>query len=156
MTAKGLLIALIVLDVLIPIALLCRAAGISFWPPFIFIFYFSACCNNDLAKLKEAAIGALIGIALSFSSGLVALVSSKGIGELAFLLLLFAFIALLLSGKNKYINNAGNLYLICLTAAAPEEARAEKLPTLLITFALSVGLCYAASRLAAKKRTNVK
>ena len=117
---KDFLIALILLAIIVPFVILFRFIGIPPWPVLVFVFYYSVFLRMDHTKLKETAIGALIGIAVSFSSPVIGLIN-QGLGELVFLLLLVAYFTFLLPGKIKYINHAGNLYLLCLTAIAPGE-----------------------------------
>jgi hypothetical protein len=150
----NLLKAIVLIAVLIPLVLGFNAIGIAYWPILIFIFYFSACLKLDFSKLKAAAAGALAGILVSFSSAVFGLLFGKGIGELIFLILLLVFIALVISGKYRYFNNLGNLYLLCLTAIAPEETKIENLPAIVITVAATALILFFIGKFAKLNRPN--
>jgi hypothetical protein len=119
-------ITLLLLAVVIPLVLGFRSLGIPSWPVLAFVFYFGAFLKMDFSKLKETTAGSLIGIAIPFSSPILCLIN-KGLGETVFLLLLIGYITVLLSDKSKYINNAGNLYILCLTAVVPGETSLRNL-----------------------------
>ena len=128
---KSLLNALVTLAILIPVVLGFSAVKIPFWPIIVFAFYYAVILHMEPSKFYTTAIGGLIGILASFSSPILGHFMGKAVGELVYLVLLFAIVTIMMDGRIKYVNDSSNLFLICLTAVASSDTKFENfLPVL--------------------------
>ena len=148
---KSVLTSIAVLIVLIPIVIGFRMVHIPYWPILIFAFYYQACMHLQPEALPSTAIGGGIGIMVSFSSAIVNQFIGAGVGDLTFLILLVVFIAFLIDGRVKQVNNMSNLFLICLTAVFPNESRIENIGPIILSYAIGVLIFFILSRLKKKK-----
>ncbi|MDR1639534.1 MAG: hypothetical protein LBC41_08365 [Clostridiales bacterium] len=137
------IIALLALAVIVPLALGFQALKMPYWPILAFVFYTSAIPLEE-SKFPEAAVGGLAGIFLSYSSAIFGAFLGKGAGELIFLILLAAFLAILIDGRAKYVNQASNLYLMCATAIDLNQKELANLLPVVVSYAIGVIGCFAA------------
>ncbi len=135
---KSMLITSAILAILIPIVLGFSAVKIPFWPILIFVFYYAIILHMDPAKFYTTAVGGLIGILVSFSGTIMGHFMGKAVGEVTYLILLFAFITIMIDGRIKYVNDSSNLFLICLTAIAVSDTELENFYPVLVSYFIAV------------------
>lgn len=135
---KSLLYAFVTLAILIPIVLGLSAIKIPFWPILVFLFYYAIILQMDPFKFYTTVVGGLIGILASFSSPILGHYMGKAVGELVYLVLLFAIVAIMINGRIKYVNDSSNLFLICLTAIASSDTKFENFLPIIGSYFIAV------------------
>lgn len=135
---QNFLIAALLICVLVPLVFSFRAMKIPYWPILVFTFYYTVVLHFDSSKFYYAAVGGLLGILVSFSGALFGHFLGKAAGELFFVICLLFFLALLLNGRFPYVNNAGNLFLVCLSAIEPSLSAVENFFPVMASYFLGI------------------
>lgn len=139
---KSILFTLLIFAILIPIVIGFSLIKIPFWPVLIYFFYYVIILHLDPTKFFSTAVGGLIGILVSFSGPVLGHFLGKDIGQVIYLILLFAMITLLIDGRIKYVNDASNLFLMCLTLVTLQDTTYENFLPLIGSYFVAVLIFY--------------
>ena len=124
---KSFLIAVVVLALIIAIAVLgLPQLKLPGWPFIFFLFYYVSIARMAKDKLLATASGGFIGMTVSFSPGLLTvLTGNAGIAWLGFLILLIALITIVVDGRIKVVDH---LCMLMVTALLPPGLELELAP----------------------------